>query len=227
MLVTALGRGAAAAAARADLQACGVRVIDAAPEQVDAVPISSIVVTARGHRSVVSLDASAVELAEVPDLGPHLDGADVVLVDGHHPALARAAAATGVALVLDAGRWRPVMADLLAHTAIAICSADLRFPGTDDVPASAAAIRAAGVPAVVVTDGARPVAWWQGAASGSVATQPIDAVDTAGAGDVFHGAFCYRNSDELVERIAFANDVAGFKCRYPGTREWLERLDRR
>jgi sugar/nucleoside kinase (ribokinase family) len=189
VLVTALGHGAAADVVRADLRSCRVRVIDAAAEQADLVPISSIVVTASGRRSVVSVDASVASPAEAPDLAPHLERADVVLVDGHHPALARAAAASGAALVLDAGRWRPVLADLLPHAAIVICSADLRFPGTDDGAGSAAAMRTAGVPAVVVTNGAQPVSWWQGDRTGSVAPRPIRAVDTAGAGDVFHGAF--------------------------------------
>jgi sugar/nucleoside kinase (ribokinase family) len=89
VLVTALGLGAVAQLIRADLHACRIRLIDLAPEQVDRVAVSSITVLRRtAERSVVSDDAGMSEVADVPDLSSVLAGADVVLVDGHHPALA-------------------------------------------------------------------------------------------------------------------------------------------
>jgi sugar/nucleoside kinase (ribokinase family) len=54
----------------------------------------------------------------------------------------------------------------------------------------------------------------------------VAAVDTMGAGDIFHGAFCYFFSigygfEESLERAA---EIASESCRYRGTREWAEHL---
>ena len=188
-------------------------------------PISAIVVSATGERSVVSVDAGASVLDKVPDLSRVVDGADVVLIDGHHPALAteaaRAARTRSAPVVLDAGRWRPVMGELLPQAQTVICSADFRHPGVNDVQVSAHMLLELGVPGVIVTRGGDPVLWWQRGRSGSISPPAVRAVDTAGAGDVFHGAFCSRSEDDLVAAITFANEIAAIKCGFPGTRSWL------
>lgn len=69
---------------------------------------------------------------KVPEnLDEELSGAAVVLLDGHHPSLALAAAANrlGIPVVIDAGRWKPVMVDLLPLAGTVICSSDFRTPG--------------------------------------------------------------------------------------------------
>jgi sugar/nucleoside kinase (ribokinase family) len=222
---------------RADLARCGVRLVDATPDADDQVPISAItVVPSTAERSVVSTDASSIIIGAVPDLHQVITGADVVLVDGHHAALAEAAArlARRVAkpLAVDAGRWRPVMRELIPQADTVICSADFRWPGTTSAVSSAHAVRAQGVPTVVVTRGADPVLWWHEAGSGVVEPPRVAAVDTAGAGDVFHGAYCYfaatRDRPDVAALVEAASQVAALSCRYPGTRSWLDHLgDRR
>lgn len=232
ILVTALGAGAVGKIIRADAEACGVQVVDVTPNRTDEAPVSSItVLAATGERSVVSVDAGAQAVDAVPDLTAFINGADVVLVDGHHPLLAEAAARAareaGVRLVLDAGRWRTVMATVLPMADEVICSADFRHPGTVDVESSAAAITAGGVATVLVTQGADPVQWWQGDRSGSVSPPTVAVVDTSGAGDVFHGAYCYllaTSSADITTRIAGASRLASLKASYPGTRTWLAHL---
>ena len=118
VLVTALGQGAVAELIRSDLHACRIRVIDVASEQVDRAAVSSIaVLRGTAERSVVSIDAGTAEVTDVPDLSPVLVGADVVLIDGHHPVLAEAASQTAKAasipLVIDAGRWKPVLGQVM------------------------------------------------------------------------------------------------------------------
>ena len=92
-LVTALGDDPVADLIRADLLACGVTVVDAAAGTTRAVPVSAVsVVESTGDRSVVSLDAVNSDAVPPGELDALVAGADVVLVDGHHPLLARAAA---------------------------------------------------------------------------------------------------------------------------------------
>jgi sugar/nucleoside kinase (ribokinase family) len=233
-LITALGRGAAADLIRADLARNGVHVVDATPRAVDKVPVSSITVVAlTGERSVVSTDASGIAIATLPDLDGAIGGADVVLVDGHHPSLAVAAARLArkesVPLVVDAGRWRPIMAELVPLSAAVVCSADFRFAGTASVAESAQALVEQGVPTVVITRGADPVLWWHGGEHGAVDPPAVPAVDTTGAGDVFHGAYCYframRGALRPAGLIDAASKIAALSCRYAGTRSWLEHLD--
>jgi sugar/nucleoside kinase (ribokinase family) len=156
--------------------------------------------------------------------------ADVVLVDGHHPALAAAAASAarraGRPLVVDAGSWRPVMTRVLPLAAVVACSAAFRVPGAADTPQ---AVRAAGCRHVAVTHGPEPVRWWSGDRAGAVSVPPVDAVDTSGAGDVFHGALAVAVArdpqvTDLAAAIREAVRVAGVRVVHPGPRAWLRHV---
>ena len=232
VLVTALGAGPVARIVRADIESCGVRVVDVAADHAGDAPVSSItVLAATGERTVVSVDGTATQIERVPDLSTLLDDADVALVDGHHPVLAeagaRAARAGSVPLVLDAGRWREVMRTLLPLADDVICSADFRYPDSADVESSAEAIAGCGVRTTVVTRGPDSVLWWQGDHAGSVTPAVVPVVDTSGAGDAFHGAYCYLLTDaglDITGRISGASHVASIKCSSAGMRTWLAHL---
>lgn len=194
-LLTGVGGHPLTGGMLADLRQARVTVVDVAAGD-DAPPaVSSIIVTeGTGDRCVISTNAAERRLQPPHALDDLVDAADVVLIDGHHPALAlataRSARARGRPCILDGGSWQPHTPDLLPHVDIAICSADFRVPG----PGSAGildALLGAGVPWVAVTDGPRPVRWACHGAGGSVPVPPVHAADTLGAGDVFHGAFAY------------------------------------
>lgn len=232
ILVTALGSEPAADLVRADLRACGVTVIDAALGRSIDVPVSAVTVTtSTGDRSVVSIDATTTDTEPPADFREIIECADVVLIDGHHPKLATAASneakALGIDVVLDAGRWKPVMKDLIPRAQVMICSNDFRVPGTSDSASTSRELVASGVATVVTTHGGDPVQWWQGGASGSVVVRKVRAIDTLGAGDVFHGAYCYfsRRLDlDLVAQLSHASRVAALKCSMMGPRGWLSQL---
>lgn len=230
-LVTALGDDPVADLIRADLAAYGVAVVDAAAGTHRAVPVSAVsVVESTGDRSVVSLDAVSSDAAPPARLGDLIKDADVVLVDGHHPLMARQAArhaaARAVALVVDAGRWKPVMADLIPHATDMVCSNDFRVPDADSTESTAAALVRGGVHTVVTTHGGDPVEWWSDGRSGSVPVPPVVVVDTLGAGDAFHGAYSYfsTRSESLAERIDHSARVAALRCSVVGPRAWLDEL---
>jgi sugar/nucleoside kinase (ribokinase family) len=283
ILVTAVGVHPLGALIRADLAACSVTLLDAAIGDA-APPVSAVTVLAgSGRRSVVSRNAGDLAVAVPPGLAALVAGADVVLVDGHHPALAEAAAAAaraaGRPVVVDAGSWRPVMARLLPLADVVACSATFRPPEPDDsgrtmgpgpgdsgramgpgpgdsgrtmgpgpgdsgrargpgepAPATgeaesrdgrtARAVRAAGVPHVAVTHGPDPVTWWSGSRAGTLAVPPVAAVDTAGAGDVFHGALAVAvgrdpRVTDLPAALRQAITVAGIRVGHAGPRSWL------
>ena len=222
-LVTAIGRHPLGELVRADLTAHGVRVVDAAPHAAMPPPLSSIVVVdGTGERAIVSRNAGDL-VAAVPAGG--LPEADVTLVDGHHPALAVAAARAARRLVVDAGTWRPVFADVLPHAEVVACSAAFRHPGAPD-GGDAATAAAIGAPHVVVTHGPEPVRWFGGGACGEIPVPPVAAVDTAGAGDAFHGALAYAlaGGSPLPAALTEAVRVAGVRVVHPGPRSWLAAL---
>jgi sugar/nucleoside kinase (ribokinase family) len=223
-LVSAVGAHALGDLVRADLDACGVALLDAAPHSPAPPPVSAVTVLAgTGQRSVVSRNAGDVAVGVPEGFAGIVAGADVVLVDGHHPVLAAVAARAGRRLVVDAGSWRPVFAEVLPFADVAACSATFRHPATGDGTSTALALREAGVRRVAITHGPEPVRWWSDAGSGEVPVPPVPAVDTAGAGDVFHGALAVAVGRDagFVEALRFAVAVAGIRVTYPGARVWL------
>ncbi|WP_203833838.1 PfkB family carbohydrate kinase, partial [Actinoplanes campanulatus] len=125
-LVTAVGRHPLGDLVRADLAAHGVTLIDAAPDADQPPPVSAVtVLDATGERTIVSRNAGTRAVA-LPERG--LPDADLTLVDGHHPALAVAAARSARRLLVDAGSWRPVFADVFPHAEVVACSGDFRHP---------------------------------------------------------------------------------------------------
>jgi sugar/nucleoside kinase (ribokinase family) len=229
-LITALGRHVLARYSAAELGERGVEVIDALPETEVPPAVSSIyVVDATGDRSVVSVNTRGLDPAPPGGLTTAVAGAGVVLLDGHYPELALAAArlgrAAGKPVVLDGGSWKPVLDELLPLVDIVVCSADFRAPGTGTVAESAAALRERGVPQVAATRGGAPVLWWAKDGEGEVAVRPVTVRDTLGAGDVFHGAFAYalaaRPEGAFPDALAFAATVATLRCQSPGPRAWL------
>ena len=231
-LVTALGDDPVADLVRADLAGHGVHVVDAAAGTHRAVPVSAVsVVESTGDRSVVSLDAVTSDASPPAELGEVIKDADVVLVDGHHPLIARDAArhaaARAVTLVVDAGRWKPVMTDIIPHATDMVCSNDFRVPGADGPESSAAALVRAGVRTVVTTHGGEPVQWSSDGSSGSVPVPRVEVVDTLGAGDTFHGAYSYyaaQSANSITERIDRSARVAALRCSIVGPRAWLDQL---
>jgi sugar/nucleoside kinase (ribokinase family) len=219
-LVSAVGAHPLGALIRDDLDRYGVRLVDAAAGRAGPPPVSAItVLAATGQRTIVSRNAG--DLAAGVPVDPDLAGADAVLVDGHHPALAVAAARAGRPLVVDAGSWRPVFADVLPHALVVACSAAFRAPDP---------VLLAAVPHVAVTDGPRPVRWHSGPAAGAVPVPAVAAVDTAGAGDVFHGALAVAVARDPEVRdfpgaLAYAVSIAARRVVHRGPRAWRQALN--
>lgn len=241
-LVTAIGAGAAADVVRAELLRSGVEVVDLAADVPDVLPVSTVLVTrATGQRAVVSVNgARAGALPAAPD--PRvLDGAGVLLVDGHHPAaalaLAGAARTAGVPVLLDGGSWKPTTPDLLALVDLAVLSADLAVPGGAGTPRTGAevdalldAVAAHGPAFVARSAGAGAVRVRRtggGPRRTEVVPAPVpagDVVDTLGAGDVLHGAMAaaLARGDDALAALGEGVRCATASVRAAGARGWLD-----
>jgi sugar/nucleoside kinase (ribokinase family) len=222
-LSTVLGAHPLADLALRDLRACGVAVTDVLPYRVEPPPVSAVSVRTRdGERTVVSRNAAGVAAATDVDLA----GAGALLVDGHHPELAlraaKAAREQGVPVVLDAGSWKPVLAELLSYVDVCACSAAFLAPAPLTNPV------------VIRTAGPDPVRWSAGGAEGEVAVPPVAVVDTVGAGDVWHGAAALAvarlgrvpTAADVPGLVAFANRAAGVRISHEGARAWVAPMRR-
>lgn len=182
-------------------------------------PVSAILVDARGERMVVSYsDPAMPEGADwLPDALPR--GADAVLVDTRwgEGALAalRLARAAGVPGVIDGDRRppHPDMAATASHVAFSE-QALAEVSGEGDARQGLARLARDASNWLAVTLGPRGVLFME---KGEIVHAPafaIAAVDTLGAGDVWHGAFALALAEGQSERAAvrFASAVAAIKC---------------
>jgi sugar/nucleoside kinase (ribokinase family) len=227
-LVTAVGNHAVASAITEELRRSSIELIDLNPEFDRAPVISSVTVNRKGERNVVSANATRVRALPAQIDEAVLEQASVVLVDGHFmeacQSWARAARARGIPVVMDGGSWKDGTEELLQSIDTAICSADFRPPQCvteDDVLRY---LKDCGVAKIAITHGAEPVRFVSGAVSESVPVPQVELVDTMGAGDIFHGAYCYYASigRGFEEALVEAAKVATESCRFSGTREWMK-----
>jgi sugar/nucleoside kinase (ribokinase family) len=231
-LVTAVGGHPLASVIRADAERFSIALHDLARGRNEAPPVSSIMVLRRtGERTVVS--ANAAVFASIPaEFNPRwLSGVSIVQVDGHYMRLgiaaAQAAHERGIPVVLDSGSWKQGMKGLLRFVDIAICSADYRPPGCRDVHDVFEFFSARGIRRIAITNEGRSVRFRDHDRREAIAVPKIRAVDTLGAGDIFHGAFCYYISQrgcEFRDALSAAAKIAAFSCRYSGTRSWMEKF---
>lgn len=234
VLLAAFGTGPIARLAAGELTGAGVRLVDAWAGGSD-LSISSITVLEHsGDRSVVSRNAQDVAAVVPAHLPAMVRETDVVLIDGHHPELAVAAAhaahRAGVPVVLDCGSAKPVYADLTPFAEAAVCSTAFTIPGLDHrlggFDEVATALLAEGVRVVAMTDGAEPVRWRSREDAGVVAVPAVHARDTLGAGDVLHGAVAFAVASGVRDPqryLRFGVDVAALRVQHVGPRSWLHR----
>ncbi len=224
-LVTAIGSGAPSTVVRDDLARQGVLIGDCA-DHAWQVPLASVLVEVDGTRTVVSPGARASDVRPTREALALLGSAAVVLLDGHHPGLAAAALAGSALVVLDAGSPKPHVEAWLPRVDVLAASADY----ADGLGLSPAEVidrgLRAGCRAVVVTQGAGDVLWADQHGHGRLAPPQVEAVDTNGAGDAFHGALVagLARGEGLPTAIARAVEVASLRVSVTGARRWMTGL---
>lgn len=213
----------------AELQAQQLELIDLQPDSPDPVPVSSVLVTAAtAERAVISINATRTQARpdQLPDqlLDLALSGVEVVLIDGHQMAVgaevARRARQAQIPVVVDAGSWKPDFETVLRLADYVICSANFQPPNWQGNLLDY--FQGQGVPHSAITCGEQPIQAGSGNERFTVPVPAVPAVDTVGAGDVFHGAFCYYIlQSEFRQALHQAAQIAARSCRSFGTRQWM------
>lgn len=245
VLLSAVGQHQLSALIKADLVAQRVQLVDLSPEYIDLPTLSSILVTqSTGERAVVYQKATNLKNGANRNSNPdqfnaeaYLEESDIVLLDGHQLEvslkIAQQAYRKKIPTVLDGGSWKTGLEDLLPWINYAICSADF-FPSnctmvTEVIQYMSSAMDAQNVNklscGIAITQGEKPVQYLYEGKAGEVNVPSIETVDTLGAGDTFHGAFCNAIlQNHFVDAIQQSAIVASASCQSFGTRQWLKTL---
>ena len=194
--------------------------------------VSGILVDTGGERQIVNFRGRFPEQADWLPLD-QVSAASAVLADPRWlkgaVALFNAARANGVATILDADvADAEVFEMLLPLTDHAIFSEPaLRgFAGSSDDTALAG-IAKFGCRVSAVTRGSNGVSWLANKITKHQLAYAVEAIDTTGAGDVFHGAYALAIGARLEadDAMSFAAAAAALKCTRPGGRAGIPTLE--
>ncbi|MEM7198547.1 MAG: PfkB family carbohydrate kinase, partial [Pseudomonadota bacterium] len=183
---------------------------------------SSVYIDANGERQIVNfcgqdLACDGTYLRTIP-------ACDAVLVDTRWVAGAQIALQCaqnwGVPGILDG---EPPIDQSLLSLAQYKCLPMQGFRalvGNDDIMEGLRALQKQYGGVVSVSDGANGVFYYDDTAHGHIPAIAVDAVDTNGCGDIWHGAFALSMADggDTVKAIEFSNAAAACKCRGFGAR---------
>ena len=230
VLAGVFGTHAIAQLIRADLGEYNVTIIDLQPGRSHSPPVSSIIVTEQtGDRAVISVNATKSQVdsqAINPDI---LTSVNIILFDGHQiPAsqeIAQLAQSKNIPIVLDGGSWKPGLEKILPFVEWVVCSDNFHPPDCHNSEQVFAYLSAAGIPNIAITSGEKPIQYFSNDSFGSLEVPQIQATDTLGAGDIFHGAFChYILQKNFTNALAAAAKIASDSCNFFGTRDWIKNL---
>jgi sugar/nucleoside kinase (ribokinase family) len=240
-LITSLGQGMWADAARGEFRRHGVQVADLAKETAFETPLVTVLVSAENssrtcinpplHTACFPVLDAAWEKA-VPETWGAMPA--VALTDGFHLAETLPLLATlhehGAAICLDGGSWKPGTEKLAPLLRTAICSERFQTPrefgGASGPEAVLQWFAAQGVREVAITRGPRSILGREAGRSFEIEIEAIDAADTLGAGDVLHGAWSFFRARGLNFEAALrkAAQVATESCKTLGIDGWNRKL---
>lgn len=213
---------------RSDLDNYKVEIADLDPSRTEPPPVSSIIVTQKtGDRAVVSLNASKAQVGRERIPADILQGVDIVLMDGHQIevgyAIAQQAKLNNIPIVIDGGSWKPGLENILPMVDYAICSDNFYPPNCHNSEQVFSYLSNMGISHIAITRGEQPILYRSPNETGEIEIPQINPVDTLGAGDIFHGAFChYTSQTTLRESLKAAAKIASHSCQFFGTRRWMQ-----
>ncbi len=182
--------------------------------------VSLILIDATGEKTIATRRGENLAAALPQNPAALVASADAVLADNRFPEfvapICRAARAKNIPAVIDFDKATEANDPLLASGTHVIASAEaLRgTTGLGDVAAALAQLGERLPGFVAVTDGANGVFWFEARKLRHMPAFKIEAVDSLGAGDTFHGAFTLAllEGRAMSDVMRFASAAAAVKC---------------
>ena len=211
-----------------DLKNYQVEIIDLDSKKQTSPPVSSIIVTqSTGERAVISINAvkTQADINSIPN--NILDNIDLILIDGHQmqisKIIAENAKAQNIPVVIDGGSWKVGFEEILPFVDYAICSDNFYPPNCNNKEEIFNYLQNFKIPHIAITQGEKPIEYLSNNQKNLIPVSKIKVIDTLGAGDIFHGAFChYILQTNFPDALALASNIAGKACKYFGSRRWME-----
>ena len=123
---------------------------------------------------------------------------------------------------MDGGSWKPGLEKILPDIDYAICSASFYPPNCRTTQEVIDFLQNQGIDRIAITQGQQPILYCKAGKINFIPVPAIKAIDTLGAGDIFHGAFCnYILEEDFATALDSAAQIASKSCQYFGTRKWL------
>lgn len=207
-----------------DLVRHGVSVQDICNDPEYGTPLSLVVSARRQGTRTIIIGASDGCAKPRDRLDLFTDECDIILLDQYerHFVERHWEAIKGFEgpVVLDGGGWKDWSAEFLRLVDIPIVSEVYCSEGARRVNQMCAEL---GIRRWAMTRGGDSILWREDDREGEIPALKVKAIDTLGAGDIFHGAFCYSyaESGKFVEALEYANGIAAKSCESLGTRGWM------
>lgn len=190
----------------------------------ESTPLSAIIVKPDGLRTIVNYRGHS-EGACAGQFDFTKLKTKSILIDGHQFEMAKEltthAKAHQIPVVIDADALRPQTEELVQMVDYVVASERFaeEYSGLSSAEAGLAKL-AAVAPNVVVTLGHRGLIWQRGEERGRMAAYTVNAIDTTGAGDAFHGAFAAGLAQGMAwdELLRYASAVGALCCTKVGGR---------
>jgi sugar/nucleoside kinase (ribokinase family) len=182
--------------------------------------VSLIMIDAAGEKMIATRRDHGLNTVKPADAAKTVAEIDAVLLDNRYPnfvvPICEAAKARGIPRVLDLDKAAEPGDPLLAASTHVISSAEAMrgSTGVKDLPAALLKLGENYKGFLAVTDGPEGVYWLDGGKVRHMDAFKVDAIDTLGAGDTFHGAFTLRlvETGDVVEAMRFGAAAAAIKC---------------
>ena len=177
--------------------------------------------------SVPHLKSTDVDLS--PFVNARILHTDGLMVEASIEA-AKQAKDMGLRVVMDAGTLREGYKELASLVDVLIASErfGVSLVGAGKPPErTLEALRLWGPKEVIITLGPKGSIGWDGGEIISQEAFPVDAVDTTGAGDVYHGAYIYGllQGWDMAICMRFASATSALKCTEIGARKGIPDLE--
>jgi len=187
-------------------------------------PLSAVLVKPDGKRTLINYRRSTKHL-EIDDIDFSNCDPKVILFDGLEPEisfpLAEFARKHEIPTILDAGSVHYGTQKLIHSVDYIAVSEKFAREFTSETDEEKAVKKLSEhAPSVVITLGERGLIWKNGRDTGRESAFTVDAIDTTGAGDAFHGAFAAGIADgkKWDELLLYSSAVAALCCTKLGAR---------
>lgn len=188
-------------------------------------PLSVTLVKPDGKRALINFKRSTVPI-RIEAIDFSAIKAKVILLDGHEPhissKLVKSARSHGIPTLLDAGSLHEGTSTLLNQVDYIIAAEKFACQFADNCRTALAKL-AKLAPAVIITLGNKGLLWQYRKKSGSLPAFKVQAIDTTGAGDAFHGAFAIAliKGMSWLDALDYASAYGALCCTKIGARTGL------